>query len=66
MSSRMLEKSLFSPARPRRAGVGRVRRLDFLSILRGCVLLSQTCGALDSRRASIVFPQPALLRVGHV
>ena len=48
------------------AGVGRVRRLDFLSILRGRVLLSQTCGPLDSRWASIVLPQSASLRVVHV
>ena len=25
----------------------------------GCVLLSQTCGSPDVRRANIVFPQPA-------
>ena len=48
------------------AGVGRVRRLDFLNILRGCVLLSQTCGALDSMRAGAVLPQPASLRGVHV
>ena len=35
---------------------------NFLSILRGRVLLPQTCGALDSRWASIVLPQPASLR----
>ena len=28
--------------------------------------LSQTCGALDSRWASIVLPQPASLKVVHV
>jgi len=38
---------------------------DFLSILRGRVLFSQTCGALysrDFRRADVVFPQPAMSR----
>jgi hypothetical protein len=33
MLSRRLKKSLFSPAQPRRAGVGRVRSLAFLSLL---------------------------------
>ena len=34
---------------------------NFLSILRGRVLLSQTCRPLDFRRADIVFPQPTKL-----
>ena len=44
---------------------GRVRSMAFLSIPRGRVLSSQTCGALDSRRASIVLSQPASRRVVH-
>ena len=36
------------------------------AILRGRVLSSQTCGALDSRRTSIVLQHPASLRVVHV
>jgi len=36
------------------------------AILRGRVLSSQTCGALDSKRASIVLPHPASLKVVHV
>ena len=38
---------------------GRVRCLDFLSILRGALLLSQTYGPVKFRRVLIVFPQPA-------
>jgi len=41
------------------AGVGRVRSLAFLSILRGRVLLFQTGKALDFRRAVIIFLHPA-------
>ena len=37
----------------------RVRCLDFLSILRGALLLSQTYGPVKYRRVLIVFPQPA-------
>jgi hypothetical protein len=33
----------------------------FLSILRGALLLSETCGPLNFYRATIVFPQPASL-----
>jgi len=33
---------------------------NFLSILRGRVLLSKTCGQLNYRRASIAFPQPVI------
>ena len=84
-SSRMLKKSLFSPAQPRRAetrpspcGVlasfrpstyprGYASALhslrpcwtNFLSNLRGRILLLQTCGSFDFRQASIVFPQRA-------
>jgi hypothetical protein len=47
------------------ARVGRVRSMAFLSIPRGRVLSSQTCGALDSSRASIVLSQPASRRVVH-
>ena len=43
----------------RRAGAGRVRRLAFLSILRGALLLSQMCRPMKSRRAHRVLPQPA-------
>ena len=32
---------------------------DFLSILRGALLLSQTYGPVKFRRVLIVFPQPA-------
>jgi hypothetical protein len=41
------------------AGVGWVRRLAFLSILQGCVLLPQTRRPLDFPLAGIVFPQTA-------
>ena len=41
------------------AGVGRVRSLGFLSILRGVLLLSQTCRPVISRRAQRVFLHPA-------
>ena len=43
---------------PRRAGVGRVRRLAFLSILRGALPLSQTYWPMTFRHAQRVFPQP--------
>ena len=43
----------------RRAGVGRVRSLAFLSILHGVLPLSQTCGPVKFWRTPIVFPQPA-------
>jgi hypothetical protein len=36
-----------------------MRSLDFLSILQGVLLLSQTCGPVKLWRAHIVFPQPA-------
>jgi len=36
-----------------------VRRLAFLSILLGVLLLSQTYGPIKSRRDYIVFPQAA-------
>jgi hypothetical protein len=39
----------------RRARVGRVRSLVFLSILRDIHLLSMTCGPLDFLHAAIVF-----------
>ena len=42
----------------RRAGVGRVRSLAFLSILRGVLLLSQMHRLMKFRRAHRVFPQP--------
>ena len=37
-----------------------VRRLAFLSILRGVLLLSRTCGRLNFHRATIVFQHPAI------
>ena len=83
--NRMLKKSLFSPARPRRAETrlfpcivlasfrpstyprGYASDLhslrpcwtNFLSILRGCVLLSQPYESLNFWRVGIVVPQPA-------
>jgi len=39
------------------AGVGRVRKLAFLSILRGALLLSQACGPLSFYRVTLVFLQ---------
>jgi len=39
------------------AGVGRVRSLAFLSILRAVLPLSLTCGPLNFHRATIAFPQ---------
>jgi len=75
MSSRMLKKSASSHR------LCRVKRetcekgatwIDWIptssrsAILRGRVLLSQTCGVLDSRRGNIVLPQPAPLKVAHV
>jgi hypothetical protein len=36
----------------------RVRSLDFLSLLRAVLPLSQMCGPLNIHRAVILFPQP--------
>jgi hypothetical protein len=43
----------------RRAGVGRVRSLAFLSILQECSPIGHTCGPSKSSRAVIIVPQPA-------
>ncbi len=45
------------------AGVGRVRSLAFLSILRGILLLFQICRSVMCSRAYRVFPQPAGAKV---
>jgi hypothetical protein len=34
-----------------------VRRLAFLSILRGVLLVAKMCGPLNFHRATIIFPQ---------
>ena len=71
-SNRMLKKSAsgvlasFRPSTYPRGYASALHSLrpcwtNFLSILRGRVLLSQTCGPLDFRLAGIVFPQPTKL-----
>jgi hypothetical protein len=77
MYSRMLKKSAsrilasFRPSTYPRGYASVLHSLrpcwtNFLSILPGRVLLSETCGPLNSGWAGIVLPQPAPLRVVHV
>ena len=82
MSSRMLKKSAslscsfglfglsglsrvfgFSGSRNKTNQIDQMNQTDQIIRQTG---LSQTCGALDSRWASIVLPQPASLKVVHV
>ena len=49
----------------RRARVGRVRSLGFLSILQGVFRLSQTCRLSKFHWAHIVFPQPLVYFPQH-
>jgi len=52
----------FSGSRNKTNQIDQMNQIDQIIRQTG---LSQTCGALDSWRASIVLPQPAPRKVGH-